>query len=46
MERMVREGFLRKDHQNQLLVSHQIHSLLEYMDAYEPPTVAKWIGLE
>jgi uncharacterized protein (TIGR00730 family) len=46
MERMVREGFLRKDHQNQLLVSQQIHSLLEYMDAYEPPTVAKWIGLE
>lgn len=46
MENMAGEGFLRTDHQNQLLVSDQIHSLLELMEAYEPPTVAKWIGLE
>lgn len=43
---MVREGFLRSDHQNQIIVSSDIESLLEGMSEYQPPTVAKWIGLE
>jgi len=46
MEKMVNEGFLRPDHQNQLIVSDQIQLLLEKMVVYEPPSVAKWIGLE
>ena len=46
LEKMVNEGFLRPDHQNQLIVSDQIQLLLEKMVVYEPPSVAKWIGLE
>ncbi len=43
---MVDEGFLRADHQDQLLVSEDIATLLNAMSGYKPPTVEKWIGLE
>jgi uncharacterized protein (TIGR00730 family) len=46
VDHMVAEGFLRADHQNQLVVSRDIHALLEGMADYLPPTVEKWIGLE
>jgi len=46
IQKMVGEGFLRTDHQEQLLVADQIHPLLDAMSAYKPPSVAKWIGLE
>jgi len=46
IDHMVIEGFLRTDYQNQVIVSDDIHSLLEKMANYQPPEVEKWIGLE
>jgi hypothetical protein len=46
IDQMVTEGFLRADHQNQLVVSGDIDPLLEHMANYQPPSVEKWIGLE
>jgi uncharacterized protein (TIGR00730 family) len=46
IDQMVTEGFLRADHQNQVVVSGDIDPLLEHMANYQPPSVEKWIGLE
>jgi uncharacterized protein (TIGR00730 family) len=46
IERMVAEGFLRKDHKEQLIVSDDIESLLNGMQNFKPPDVEKWIGLD
>jgi hypothetical protein len=46
IEKMVTEGFLRKDHQEQLIVSADLESLLKEMQYYQPPNLEKWIGLD
>lgn len=39
----VAEGFIRPQHRDMLLVSEDPEVLLDAFDAYEPPTVHKWI---
>lgn len=43
LDHMVREGFLGRAHRSMLLVERRPEPLLERMDAYEPPSVPKWI---
>lgn len=41
LDHMVREGFLRKENRDMLLVSHSCDDLLRQMSAYEAPRVSK-----
>jgi uncharacterized protein (TIGR00730 family) len=38
-----REGFLRTEHRGILLVDTDAEALLDRIEAYEPPAIAKWI---
>ena len=37
------EGFLRHEHRQNLIVDHEISSLLGKMSAYQPVTMEKWL---
>jgi len=39
----VEEGFIREEHRNNLIVSHDITSLFNKMETYQPVEMAKWI---
>jgi uncharacterized protein (TIGR00730 family) len=41
---MVAAGFVRRDHRDMLIVSEDPATLLDRMAAWEPPSVAKWLG--
>jgi hypothetical protein len=43
LDRAVEEGFLRLEHRRMLLLEVDPARLLDRFDAYEPPTVPKWI---
>jgi len=39
----VKEGFVRKEHRDNLIVSNEINTLFEKMNNYKPLTMGKWI---
>jgi uncharacterized protein (TIGR00730 family) len=39
----VKEGFVRKEHRDNLIVSNDIKTLFEKMNSYKPLTMGKWI---
>ena len=41
-----REGFLREEHHEMLLVANTPAELLDLYEHYEPPVAAKWVGGE
>lgn len=46
MDQMVKEGLLRKENRDMLLVSDNIEGLLNLMDNYDAPPTPKWIKSE
>ncbi len=40
----VAEGFVRKEHRDNLIVSNKARDLLQQMGAYQPITMGKWIS--
>lgn len=42
--KMVGEGFLKKENRKMLLMSDDIEKLLDLMENYEAPTIEKWIN--
>ncbi len=44
--KMTVEGLLKKENQEMVLFDNDPYRLLQKMDAYEPPTVGKWINKE
>ncbi len=42
-DRAVEDGFVRKEHRDNLIVSENIGELLEKMASYEPVSMEKWI---
>ena len=45
IDSMVREGFLKGDNRDMVLVSDRIEELLDKMETYRAPSVPKWINL-
>ncbi|WP_295117172.1 TIGR00730 family Rossman fold protein [uncultured Chitinophaga sp.] len=43
LDHMTAEQLLKKENRDMLLVSDNVHTLLELMDAYVPPVTGKWI---
>lgn len=43
LDHMSQQGLLRPEHRRQLLVADNISDLLARMDAWQPPTVEKWL---
>lgn len=43
LDHMVQEGFLGRAHRSMVLVERRPDPLLDRMEAYEPPSVPKWI---
>jgi len=39
----VKEGFIRKEHRENLIISNNIHELFVRMNEYKPLTIGKWI---
>ena len=39
----VKEGFVRQEHRNNLIVSEKIIELMQMMNQYKPLTMGKWI---
>lgn len=39
----VQEGFVREEHRNNLIISEDIHELMQLMHQYKPLTMGKWI---
>jgi len=39
----VSEGFVRKEHKENVIVSHKIPDLMRQMNRYQPLTIGKWI---
>jgi uncharacterized protein (TIGR00730 family) len=39
----VQEGFVRKEHRNNLIISDNVQELLARMQAYQPLNMGKWI---
>ncbi|MGN5955464.1 TIGR00730 family Rossman fold protein [Sphingobacterium lactis] len=46
IEHMVKSGLLKKENQEMLLFANDIHELIDKMEAYEAPSVPKWLNLE
>ena len=46
IEHMVKSGLLKKENQDMLLFANDIHELIDKMEAYEAPSVPKWLNLE
>ena len=44
LDRMVGEGFLKKEHRGMILVAESAADLLDRFDTYQPPAVDKWVG--
>jgi uncharacterized protein (TIGR00730 family) len=43
LDRATREGFVRAEHRQMLLVADTPAELLDLFDHYEPPTIRKWV---
>lgn len=37
-------GFIKREHRDMLLVSHEPHELLSLIESYKAPNVEKWVG--
>jgi len=47
LDHAVREGFLRQEHRDMLIVSDDPRNLLKLLDSYVPlPAVGKWVGVQ
>ncbi|WP_134088366.1 TIGR00730 family Rossman fold protein [Olivibacter sp. XZL3] len=46
LDQMVNSGFLKESNRDMLLVDNDLDRLIQQMEAYEAPTVGKWIGSE
>ena len=44
LDHQTAEGFMKAEHRDMLMVGRDPADILDRMAAYEPPTVAKWIG--
>jgi uncharacterized protein (TIGR00730 family) len=46
LDRAVKEGFIKREHRNMLLVSEEPNELLDAFGFYIAPTVEKWVELK
>jgi uncharacterized protein (TIGR00730 family) len=43
IEHMAKEGFIKPEHRNAILVKNEVNTLLDTLLSYQPPQLEKWI---